>query len=62
MIRGDYGNDPTRRQLLGNRYAEVMAIVNQRLRGNGGTGNGTGYWVVQRGEYLSLIGARTGVP
>ena len=62
VIRGDYGNDPTRRQLLGNRYAEVMAIVNQRLRGNGGTGNGTGYWVVQRGEYLSLIGARTGVP
>lgn len=62
VIRGDYGNDPTRRQLLGNRYAEVMAIVNQRLRGNGGTGNGSGYWVVQRGEYLSLIGARTGVP
>lgn len=62
VIRGDYGNDPTRRQLLGNRYAEVMAIVNQRLRGNGGTGNGTGYWVVQRDEYLSLIGARTGVP
>lgn len=62
VIRGDYGNDPTRRQLLGNRYTEVMAIVNQRLRGNGGTGNGTGYWVVQRGEYLSLIGSRTGVP
>lgn len=62
VIRGDYGNDPQRRQLLGNRYAEVMAIVNQRLRGNGGTGNGSGYWVVQRGEYLSLIGARTGVP
>lgn len=61
-IRGDYGNDPTRRQLLGNRYAEVMAIVNQRLRGNGGTGNGSGYWVVQRGEYLRLIGSRTGVP
>lgn len=62
VIRGDYGNDPTRRQLLGNRYAEVMAIVNQRLRGNGGTGNGSGYWVVQRGEYLRFIGSRTGVP
>lgn len=61
-IRGDYGNGQQRRDALGANYDKVMAIVNQRLRGNGGTGNGTGYWVVQRGEYLSLIGARTGVP
>lgn len=61
-IRGDYGNGQQRRDALGANYDKVMAIVNQRLRGNGGTGNGSGYWVVQRGEYLRLIGSRTGVP
>lgn len=61
VIRGDYGNDPQRRQLLGNRYAEVMAIVNQRLRGIGGTSTSASWYTVQRGDYLTLIGARTGV-
>ena len=64
VIRGDYGNDPQRRQLLGNRYAEVMAIVNQRL------GSAT---VVQQqttaatrvtvrsGDTMSGIASRTGL-
>lgn len=29
VIRGEYGNDPQRRALLGNRYDEVMAVVNE---------------------------------
>ncbi|MEO5477776.1 GH25 family lysozyme, partial [Bifidobacterium adolescentis] len=47
-IRGDFGNDPARRQALGSNYAAVMAIVNRRLSGSGVTtpyGN-TGYCVV----------------
>lgn len=36
VIRGEYGNDPQRRQLLGSRYTEVMAIVNRRLAGSSG--------------------------
>ena len=62
VIRGDYSNDPQRRQLLGNRYSEVMAIVNQRLRGTGGgTSTSASWYTVQRGDYLTLIGAGTGV-
>lgn len=43
MIRGEYGNDPQRHALLGNRYDEVMAVVNERLRGNTGGGTGSGH-------------------
>jgi hypothetical protein len=33
VIRGKYGNGDARRQALGDRYAEVQALVNQRMRG-----------------------------
>ena len=36
-IRGDFGNDPARRQALGSNYAAVMDIVNRRLSGSGVT-------------------------
>lgn len=63
VIRGEYGNDPQRRQLLGSRYTEVMAIVNRRLSGSGVTtpsGN-TGYCVVvSSGDTMGAIASRTG--
>ena len=63
VIRGEYGNDPQRRQLLGSRYTEVMAIVNRRLSGSGVTtpsGN-TGYCVVvSSGDTTGAIASRTG--
>ena len=63
VIRGEYGNDPQRRQLLGSRYTEVMAIVNRRLSGSGVTtpsGN-TGYCVVvSSGDTMGAISSRTG--
>ncbi|WEV72163.1 GH25 family lysozyme [Bifidobacterium sp. ESL0790] len=52
VIRGEFGNDPTRRQLLGSRYDEVMAIVNRRM---GHTGSSGGYYVVKPNDYLSKI-------
>lgn len=52
VIQGLYGNQPQRQKLLGSRYAEVMAIVNQRL--NGGTTSGS-YYVVKSGDYLSKV-------
>ena len=55
VIRGEYGNDPQRRALLGNRYAEVMAVVNERLSGNAGGGNGSGIYVVRSGDCLSAV-------
>ena len=62
-IRGDFGNDPARRQALGSNYAAVMAIVNRRLSGSGVTtpsGN-TGYCVVvSSGDTMSAIASRTG--
>ena len=62
-IRGDFGNDPARRQALGSNYAAVMAIVNRRLSGSGVTtpsGN-TGYCVVvSSGDTMSAIAARSG--
>lgn len=54
VIRGDYGNDPQRHALLGNRYAEVMAVVNERLRGGSG-GTGSGVYVVRPGDSLSAV-------
>lgn len=63
VIRGEYGNDPQRRQLLGSRYTEVMAIVNRRLSSSGVTtpsGN-TGYCVVvSSGDTMGAIASRTG--
>lgn len=63
VIRGEYGNDPQRRQLLGSRYTEVMDIVNRRLSGSGVTtpsGN-TGYCVVvSSGDTMGAIASRTG--
>ena len=65
VIQGLYGNNPKRRQLLGTRYAEVMAIVNRRLAGSNqstpsvvrssGSTSTTGYYVVRSGDYLSKI-------
>ena len=64
VIRGEYGNDPQRRQLLGSRYAEVMAIVNRRLAGSSGSvsGNNGGAYcvVVSSGDTMSAIAARSG--
>ncbi|MCX8687049.1 GH25 family lysozyme [Bifidobacterium sp. B4142] len=54
VIRGEYGNDPQRHALLGNRYDEVMAVVNERLRGHGG-GTGSGVYVVRPGDSLSAV-------
>ena len=31
VIRGDYGNGETRKSMLGDRYARVQEIVNQKL-------------------------------
>lgn len=55
VIRGEYGNDPQRHALLGNRYDEVMAVVNERLRGGSGGGNGSGMYVVRPGDSLSKV-------
>lgn len=52
VIQGLYGNQPQREKLIGSRYAEVMAIVNQRL--TGGTTSGS-YYVVKSGDYLSKV-------
>ena len=54
VMRGEYGNDPQRRVLLGNRYDEVMAVVNERLRGNSG-GGASGTYVVRPGDCLSAV-------
>ena len=53
VIQGLYGNQPQRQKLLGSRYSEVMAIVNQRLSGASSTASG--YYVVRAGDYLSKI-------
>ncbi|MCT6918155.1 MAG: LysM peptidoglycan-binding domain-containing protein [Bifidobacteriales bacterium] len=55
VIRGEYGNDPQRQALRGNRYDEVMAVVNERLRGNTGGGTGSGIYVVRPGDSLSAV-------
>lgn len=63
-IRGDFGNDPARRQALGSNYAAVMAIVNRRLSGSGvttTTGNTGSYCVVvSSGDTMGAIASRTG--
>ena len=62
-IRGDFGNDPARRQALGGNYAAVMQIVNSRLGGgSGGTAaTGSRSVVVRSGDTMSAIAARTGL-
>ena len=63
VIRGEYGNDPQRRQLLGSRYTEVMAIVNRRLAGSSGSvsGNNGGAYcvVVSSGDTMSAIASKS---
>ena len=54
VIRGEYGNGPQRRVLLGNRYDEVMAVVNERLRANS-AGGASGTYVVRPGDCLSAV-------
>ena len=55
VIRGEYGNNPQRHALLGNRYDEVMAVVNERLQGGSGGGGGPGVYVVRSGDCLSAV-------
>ncbi|WP_291786003.1 GH25 family lysozyme [Bifidobacterium sp.] len=65
-IRGDFGNDPARRQALGGAYDRVMAIVNQRLGGGptvsapANTNCGSVCVTVKSGDTLSTIAARNG--
>ncbi len=62
-IRGDFGNDPARRQALGSNYAAVMAIVNRRLGGGtASTGANCGgvCVTVRAGDTLGSIAARNG--
>lgn len=58
-IRGDFGNNPQRQQLLGSNYDAVMAIVNARLAGSAaGTPSTTRIRTVSAGESLwSIFGA-----
>lgn len=53
VIQGLYGNQPQRQKLLGNRYNEIMAIVNRRLSGSSAAPGGS--YVVRPGDYLSRI-------
>lgn len=52
VIQGLYGNQPQRQKLLGNRYNEVMTIVNRRLNG---AVTSSGSYVVRPGDYLSKV-------
>ena len=62
VIRGEYGNNPQRRQLLGSNYDRVMAIVNRRLGVSTPTAtpSTTRSYVVQSGDTVSAIAQRTG--
>ena len=63
-IRGDFGNDPARRQALGSNYAAVMDIVNRRLGGSTGASTavdcGDVCVTVGVGDTLSSIAVRNG--
>ena len=68
VIRGDYGNDPYRRQRLGGNYDKVMAIVNARMSGQAAPSytapNASNYgrsYVVRANDTLSGIAARYGI-
>ena len=61
VIRGDYGNNPQRRALLGSRYGEVMARVNQLMHSPRVPSSGGGRvitHVVRRGDTISGLAAR----
>lgn len=64
VIRGEYGNNPQRRQLLGSNYDNVMAIVNRRLGMSttpaATTSSTTRSYVVRAGDTVSAIAQRTG--
>lgn len=64
VIRGEYGNNPQRRQLLGSNYDKVMAIVNRRLGVSAAPtttpSSTTRSYVVQSGDTVSAIAQRTG--
>ena len=62
-IRGDFGNDPARRQALGGNYAAVMQIVNSRLGGSssGAASAGSRSVVVRSGDTMGAIADRTGL-
>lgn len=60
VIRGEFGSIPQRQRLLGDRYAAVQAIVNQRLNGGAAAPSGGSCVVVAPGDSLSAIAGRTG--
>lgn len=64
VIRGEYGNNPQRRQLLGSNYDRVMAIVNRRLGVSttpaATTPSSTRSYVVRAGDTVSAIAQHTG--
>ena len=65
VIRGDFGNDPQRRQALGGAYDRVMAIVNRRLGGStesapASANCGSVCVTVRSGDTLASIAARNG--
>lgn len=63
VIRGEYGNLPQRRTLLGSRYEEVQARVDQLLASGGSSGGQSGGTsvTVRAGDTMSAIAARTGL-
>ncbi|NEG90614.1 LysM peptidoglycan-binding domain-containing protein [Bifidobacterium aerophilum] len=64
VIRGEYGNMPQRKQLLGSRFDEVQARVDQLLASNGSgssTSSGSTSVTVRAGDTMSAIAARTGL-
>lgn len=63
VIRGEYGNMPQRRQLLGSRFDEVQAAVNRILSAGTASGGGSGGTsvTVRKGDTMSAIAARTGL-
>lgn len=64
VIRGEYGNNPQRRQLLGADYDKVMDIVNRRLgvstAPTATPASTTRNYVVQPGDTVSAIAQRSG--
>ncbi|MCH9275934.1 LysM peptidoglycan-binding domain-containing protein [Bifidobacterium amazonense] len=64
VIRGEYGNMPQRKTLLGSRFDEVQARVNQLLASSGSTSSGSSgstSVTVRAGDTMSAIAQRTGL-
>lgn len=62
VIRGDYGNLPTRRRLLGSRYDEVQAVVDRILGSGSAAPQAMPRSVIVRpGDTISAIASRTGL-